>query len=261
MDRAASTLSESSVSLPYPHIPRNSPISFQAPYTIDLTPFPGRRYIVSARRSPHLAPHAGDRIYFCCDFVVHVERGRHTMDRRAAFGARRTGTNFGRIGRLGGAQGVRMGYGADSAHVARRTHFYCVFVIPPPQLPAQVPDPYYARSADAFLSCLRHADTPNASATAALAAFARILNILAFAFKTTVLPQLGMFWGLSGLKYAKVRLSHSPRRSTTSPPYPYPPCRSADAFLLRRHHPDAPNASATPRFPSPPRTLPHFLGA
>ncbi|KAF6759226.1 hypothetical protein DFP72DRAFT_1102477 [Ephemerocybe angulata] len=157
------------------------------------TPFPGRRYIVSGHCSPHLAPHAGDRIHFCRDFVVHVGRGRHTMrtgfayvepgnfsgagERPSVLAAPRN--NFGRIGHLGGAQWVRMGYAQDT-------------------------DSYYGRSADEFLSCIHHPNTPNASATAALAAIGRISQYLRIRLQGTVFTKSGTFWGLSGLEYPEL---------------------------------------------------------
>ncbi|KAF6759229.1 hypothetical protein DFP72DRAFT_1064189 [Ephemerocybe angulata] len=55
-----------------PKLPHFPPSSLHHPGDVP-TPFSGRRYIVSARCSHH----AGDRIHFCCDFVVHVGRAAY----------------------------------------------------------------------------------------------------------------------------------------------------------------------------------------
>ncbi|KAF6759223.1 hypothetical protein DFP72DRAFT_844490 [Ephemerocybe angulata] len=179
-----------------PKLPRFPPSSLYRP---EDAPHPVSRKMIYrvgsslTRRSPHLAPHAGDRIHFCRDFVVHVGRGRHTMrtgfayvepgnfsgagERPSVLAAPRN--NFGRIGHLGGAQWVRMGYAQDT-------------------------DSYYGRSADEFLSCIHHPNTPNASATAALAAIGRISQYLRIRLQGTVFTKSGTFWGLSGLEYPEL---------------------------------------------------------
>ncbi|KAF6759216.1 hypothetical protein DFP72DRAFT_1102464 [Ephemerocybe angulata] len=194
MDRAASTLLESSIFFLTLTPPETPPFPSKLPTPSLRPPHPVSRKTI--HRVGSSLTSRRDRIHFCRDFVIHVGRGRHAMDSLMsgqgisvgpASGLRRSphpGLTLDASVALEGLR--RLEWNTDLTHTSLGGRISV------------------ASSSSRLPNCQRKTQIPTMRDSGARRVRTNSQDLRICLQQGTVFPQLGMFWGLRELEYAEL---------------------------------------------------------